>query len=194
MFKEFLDRIVLGDGMGRARLNSWAVKTAVVILVIALGLALRLGWEAVERNYQAKTVTTSREEWTSAAAVARPRLGGGGSGGRGGGFGGGGSSGGGGSIDTPNNRDRNDSDSNLPNSNDGNDSTSSPDLGVNCSSGVSNVPVVPFSRGDGDGDGIACEDDTLFSSGGSNAGPMPLMPNGSCPREFPTMRAGACYL
>lgn len=32
-----------------------------------------------------------------------------------------------------------------------------PSSGADCSTGVSNVPVVPRSKGDGDGDGIACE-------------------------------------
>jgi hypothetical protein len=32
-----------------------------------------------------------------------------------------------------------------------------PRSGADCSSGVSNVPVIPGSKGDGDGDGIACE-------------------------------------
>lgn len=34
---------------------------------------------------------------------------------------------------------------------------------------------------------------TLMNAGGSTSGPMPMMPNGSCPREFPEMRDGACY-
>ena len=33
----------------------------------------------------------------------------------------------------------------------------------------------------------------LFEAGGPTSGPAPLMPDGSCPREFPTMREGACY-
>jgi hypothetical protein len=33
----------------------------------------------------------------------------------------------------------------------------------------------------------------LFEAGGPEGGPVPLMPNGSCPREFPTVRDGACY-
>ncbi len=33
----------------------------------------------------------------------------------------------------------------------------------------------------------------LFNAGGPAGGPVPLMPNGSCPREFPTARDGACY-
>ena len=37
------------------------------------------------------------------------------------------------------------------------------------------------------------QNDTLFEAGGSSSGPVPLMPNGSCPREFPTMRDGVCY-
>lgn len=34
---------------------------------------------------------------------------------------------------------------------------------------------------------------TLMNAGGPTSGPMPLMPDGSCPGEFPTMKDGACY-
>ncbi len=34
---------------------------------------------------------------------------------------------------------------------------------------------------------------TLFDSGGSASGAAPLMPDGSCPAEFPAERDGACY-
>ena len=34
---------------------------------------------------------------------------------------------------------------------------------------------------------------SLLEAGGPSSGPLPLMPNGGCPREFPTMRDGACY-
>lgn len=34
---------------------------------------------------------------------------------------------------------------------------------------------------------------TLMKAGGSSTGPVPLMPNGSCPQEFPNVRDGACY-
>jgi hypothetical protein len=33
----------------------------------------------------------------------------------------------------------------------------------------------------------------LFEAGGPSSGPVPIMPSGGCPREFPTMRDGACY-
>jgi hypothetical protein len=33
----------------------------------------------------------------------------------------------------------------------------------------------------------------LFEAGGPEGSPVPLMPNGGCPREFPTVRDGACY-
>jgi hypothetical protein len=33
----------------------------------------------------------------------------------------------------------------------------------------------------------------LLEAGGPTSGPVPLMPNGGCPREFPTMRHEACY-
>src|SRR5215212_6789110 len=34
----------------------------------------------------------------------------------------------------------------------------------------------------------------LLEAGGPSSGPVPLMPDGGCPREFPKMRDGACYL
>jgi hypothetical protein len=77
------------------------------------------------------------------------------------------------------------------------------------------------SRLDPDGNGIACDEflsaggqsatagstqppltdggqlqsryGNLFEAGGPSSGPAPLMPDGSCPREFPTMRNGGCY-
>jgi len=33
----------------------------------------------------------------------------------------------------------------------------------------------------------------LLDAGGPTSGPVPLMPEGGCPREFPTIRDGACY-
>lgn len=33
----------------------------------------------------------------------------------------------------------------------------------------------------------------LFNSGGPKKGPVPLMPNGSCPKEFPKKRGDACF-
>jgi hypothetical protein len=36
-------------------------------------------------------------------------------------------------------------------------------------------------------------DRNLFESGGPTSGPLPLMPNGGCPQEFPVQRGKACY-
>ena len=33
----------------------------------------------------------------------------------------------------------------------------------------------------------------LLEAGGPTSGPVPLMPDGGCPREFPTKRDGLCY-
>ena len=33
----------------------------------------------------------------------------------------------------------------------------------------------------------------LLEAGGPTSAPLPLMPDGGCPREFPTKRDGACY-
>ena len=35
--------------------------------------------------------------------------------------------------------------------------------------------------------------DELFNAGGPKSGPAPLMPDGSCPSEFPIEQSGACY-
>ena len=36
-------------------------------------------------------------------------------------------------------------------------------------------------------------DTDLFESGGPQSGPLPLMPDGGCPKEFPVKTNGACY-
>lgn len=36
-------------------------------------------------------------------------------------------------------------------------------------------------------------DDNLFRAGGPRNGPVPLMPDGGCPVEYPVKRDGACY-
>lgn len=33
----------------------------------------------------------------------------------------------------------------------------------------------------------------LMDAGGPRLGPVPVMPNGECPKEFPVKRSGACY-
>lgn len=33
----------------------------------------------------------------------------------------------------------------------------------------------------------------LFKAGGPSEGPMPLMPDGGCPKEFPLQRGGVCF-
>lgn len=37
------------------------------------------------------------------------------------------------------------------------------------------------------------ERDTLLEAGGPSAGPMPLMPGGNCPAEYPVRRGNVCY-
>jgi hypothetical protein len=36
-------------------------------------------------------------------------------------------------------------------------------------------------------------DRELFNAGGPSSGPVPLMPDGSCPVEYPVKQNGACY-
>lgn len=163
-----------------------------VVFVALVGLTLRLGWEAVKPSpgkIAAPEIAESTSvEWSNVASQRRGR----GRGIIGGGGGGGGGRGGG--IGTPNpSPNLNPSPNRGDGNDDGNDSISSPNIGVNCSTGVRNVPVVPFSSGDGDGDGIACEDDGLLNAVGPTSEPVPMMPNGSCPREFPTMWDRVCY-
>ena len=59
---------------------------------------------------------------------------------------------------------------------------------------------------DRDKDGVACQNlphrgftppsprgGPILNSGGPEAGPVPLMPSGSCPKEFPVRQGAACY-
>ncbi len=56
---------------------------------------------------------------------------------------------------------------------------------------------------DSDVNGIACDEGNLFSNrssedsllraGGTDDGPLPLMPGGGCPKEYPLEVSGACY-
>lgn len=34
----------------------------------------------------------------------------------------------------------------------------------------------------------------LLEAGGPRSVPVPVMPDGGCPEEFPTLRDGSCYL
>ncbi len=72
-------------------------------------------------------------------------------------------------------------------------------------------PSDPYGL-DADSDGIACEElsdgaspgpspdpyrygttTPLFESGGPEGGPVPAMPGGGCPEEYPVERDGACW-
>ena len=56
---------------------------------------------------------------------------------------------------------------------------------------------------DPDINGIACDEEnffdgprqreTLLEAGGPRTGPLPLMPNGSCPTEYPIRHNNSCY-
>ena len=48
------------------------------------------------------------------------------------------------------------------------------------------------SSGSTDPDGTS-ESGTLLEAGGPKTGPVPTMPGGGCPDEFPTEKDGACY-
>lgn len=50
------------------------------------------------------------------------------------------------------------------------------------------------SSGDSSGDSGGSNDGDLMDAGGPKAGPVPLMPGGGCPAEYPREESGACYL
>jgi hypothetical protein len=71
------------------------------------------------------------------------------------------------------------------------------------------LPGDPYGL-DADNDGTACDEfgggaaptgspidsrpvNGLLDAGGPRSGPLPLMPDGACPKGFPERRGGACY-
>jgi hypothetical protein len=48
------------------------------------------------------------------------------------------------------------------------------------------------SSGSADSNGTSASG-TLLEAGGAGTGPVPTMPGGGCPEEFPTEKDGACY-
>ena len=56
-------------------------------------------------------------------------------------------------------------------------------------------PVTPAPSPDGEpsGGGRDRDGSGLLRSGGPVSGPVPVMPEGGCPAEFPTRRGGACH-
>lgn len=56
---------------------------------------------------------------------------------------------------------------------------------------------------DSDVNGIACDEEDFFGergargillkAGGPATGPVPLMPGGGCPKEYPVQKGGSCY-
>jgi hypothetical protein len=47
--------------------------------------------------------------------------------------------------------------------------------------------------GGGGGGNVTPRDNGLMNAGGPEDGPVPTMPGGGCPPEYPSERAGACY-
>jgi hypothetical protein len=80
------------------------------------------------------------------------------------------------------------------------------DFATSAEAQVQLLPGDPYGL-DADNDGTACDElggegtgtpisndpRDLLNAGGPKDGPFPLMPDGSCPKEFPTKRDGACY-
>jgi hypothetical protein len=85
-----------------------------------------------------------------------------------------------------------------------------PDFTTSAEAQAQLLPGDPYGL-DADDDGTACDelggggsapptgsaiDDgggTLLDAGGPTEGPLPPMPDGTCPKEYPTEQAGACY-
>jgi hypothetical protein len=62
------------------------------------------------------------------------------------------------------------------------------------SASAGSLPPQPSPRPAVDGGSqLLNRDGNLLEAGGPSSGPLPLMPDGGCPREFPTMRDGLCY-
>jgi hypothetical protein len=66
--------------------------------------------------------------------------------------------------------------------------------------GPEDAPAISIARAQGATQdqyaGSAVQDQyqaKLMRAGGPANGPVPLMPDGNCPVEFPTERSGACY-
>ena len=57
----------------------------------------------------------------------------------------------------------------------------------------SNPPMQPAREQPADRSPIDEGPDELLDAGGPQSGPFPLMPDGTCPEEFPVKRGGACY-
>ena len=49
------------------------------------------------------------------------------------------------------------------------------------------------SSGGSPGTGSPIQDDSLLEAGGPAEGPLPKMPGGGCPEEFPVEQADGCY-
>jgi hypothetical protein len=193
------------------------IKVVALVLMVGFVLTLRLGWEAIGSSKPAPV------EWSNAfthgGCHGKGCRGGSITGGGGGGGGGGdvdtshivADMGLPNEIDTsipsldPNDDDQ-DSVPNLSNRNsDGDDTASRPNSSSSRDMDCGQVsqaeaqavllvnPLDPNNL-DADNDGLACEDDnTLLTAGGPTTGPVPLMPGGGCPVEFPEVREGGCY-
>jgi hypothetical protein len=57
----------------------------------------------------------------------------------------------------------------------------------------SSAPPSTRARSPRDSTLNAGPDTDLFESGGPQSGPLPLMPDGGCPKEFPVKKNGACF-
>ncbi|HZF59406.1 MAG TPA: hypothetical protein VEZ19_13175 [Rubrobacter sp.] len=71
--------------------------------------------------------------------------------------------------------------------------TSSPESTTSSASPSSDASASPQAdEQDGQTRGSR-QDDDLMRSGGPHDGPVPLMPDGNCPAEFPTRQNGLCH-
>ena len=117
-----------------------ALKVAVILLVVATGIVLRLAWEVVDRPFVASALTVSPVAQTTTGP-------------------------------SPNQG---------PNQGPGPDPSPGPGPGPGQGPGAPQ-PEPPRPA-------------PSLNAGGPEAGPLPLMPSGSCPKEYPEMRDNACYV
>ena len=108
-----------------------ALKVAVILVVVATGIVLRLAWEVVDRPFVASALTVSPAAQTTTGPGPNP----------------------------------------------------GPNQGPN--QGPSPGPGAPQPE--------PPRPTPSLNAGGPEDGPLPLMPSGSCPKEYPEVRDNACY-
>jgi hypothetical protein len=119
-----------------------ALKVAVILVVVATGIVLRLAWEVVDRPFVASALTVSPVAQTTT----------------------------------------------------GQGPNQGPKQGPNQGPGPRPSPGPGPNQGPGAPQPEPPRPTPSLNAGGPESGPLPLMPDGSCPKEYPQMRDNACYV